>query len=180
MNQSFAVHASLPATTVWVDSTVFHNLESPSQWVKAKLFGLTCLTGRVPTFEILTAQGYVFSEVPPHLIRWRESTDPDEALSLESLVYNNCLSETFSLSVFDELRSRKAFAYFKREGRYLDAEYWFSLDFYRDNNWFHCMKLSNGQFAFTPSHKLVFPQDGVLPDNHAFPAYQKLRYAFSV
>lgn len=178
MNQAHEVHAGLAVMTVWVDSAVFHDLKADSQWVKAKVFGITCLPGRVPTFEILTADGYVFSDVPPHLVRWREKVE--DPLPLESLVYNNCLSRTFSLSIFPALKERRAFAYFRKETRYVAAAYWFSLDFYKDNNWFHCMKLENGQFAFVPSHKLVFPPDGVLPEAHQFPNYQKLRQEFAV
>lgn len=179
MNRAYDVHASLPTTTVWVNTTVFYNMEGPDRWEKAKIFGITCLPGRVPTFELLASTGYVFSDVPPHLIHWCDR-DPLEPLPLSSLVYNNCLSEKFSLAVFDELKARKAYAYFRKEERYVSAQYWFSLDFYEDNNWYHCVKLVNGQIAFVPSHKLVFPADGALPENHSFPPYQKLREEFKV
>ena len=178
MNQIYAVHASLPRTTVWVDSAVFYDMTVASKWVKASVFGITCLPGRVPTFEVLTAEGYIFSEVPPHLIQWKE--DVTDALPLASLVYNNCLSLNFSLSHFEALAERKALAYFKEENRYLDAQYWFSLDYFENNNWFHCMKLANGQVAFLPSHKLVFPAGGSLPEGHKFPQYLKLRQEFKV
>jgi hypothetical protein len=178
MNQAYDVHAGLDFVTVWVDSAVFHNMETESAWVKAKIFGITCLPGRVPTFEILTTEGYVFSDVPPHLVRWKEKVE--DPLPLESLVYNNCLSRTFSLAVFPALRERRGYAYFRNEARYVAAAYWFSLDFYQDNNWFHCLKLENGQLAFVPSHKLVFPPDGVLPEGHQFPKFQKLRQEFVV
>ena len=178
MNQAYDVHAGLDVKTVWVDSAVFRDMQAESEWVKAKVFGITCLPGRVPTFEILTSEGYVFSDVPPHLVRWREKVE--DPLPLESLVYNNCLSQTFCLSAFAALRERRAYAYFRKEERYLAASYWFSLDFYQDNNWFHCMLLDNGQISFVPSHKLVFPSAGELPDGHQFPKFKKLRQEFVV
>ena len=190
MNQHYSVHAPLETMSVWVNDTVFYNLEKDSDnWVKVKVFGLTCLKGRVPTFEILTQEGYVFSDIPPHLLRWQAPLhkEPGHELSvfkqfyaLSSLVYNNCLSEEFALASFPELMARHAFTYFKAEARYEKAHYWFSLDFYRNNNWYHCLKLANGQLAFIPSHKIVFSDNPDLPENHVFPDYKKLRHEFKV
>lgn len=181
MWSKFGVHAGLDLTTVWVDRAVFFDMVSQEpKWEKVKVFGLTCLQGRVPTFEILTSEGYVFSDVPPHLIRWKEPDAIDEGYPLSSLVYNNCLSSNFSLSAFAALGERKAYAYLKAEGKHEGAQYWFSLDFYENNNWYHCVKLDNGQVAFIPSHKLVFPSNGILAADHSFPKYQKLRHEFKV
>lgn len=180
MDKSYAVHAALEPIAAWVDSSIFDNLQSPEgTWVKAKIFGITCLKGRVPTFEVLTNDGYVFSDVPPHLIRWKIDSPSQSVFPLKSLVYNNCLSTNFSLSHFPTLAEKEAFAFLKAEEQYVAAKYWFSIDFYECNNWYHCLKLDNGQFAFIPSHKIVFPTGG-LPSNHVFPPYQKLRQEFSV
>lgn len=180
MNKIYAVHADLPTTTVWVNDAIFYNLEKESTaWVKCKLFGITCIKGRVPTFEIITSDGYVFSDVPSHMVRLQEN--PAEAqFDLPDLVYNNCLSEHFAISLFPELEQKTAFVLLKSLNQYVSAKYWFSLDFYQNNNWFHCMKLNNGQIAFIPSHKILFGAAGKLPDNHEFPRYKKLRHVFSV
>ena len=117
MNNTFAVHAPLTTTTVWVDQRVFFNMAtSPDEpkFIKSKLFGITCNAGRVPTFEIITESGYVFSEVPPHMLFWKEPKESDnDHKTLQQLVYNNCLSEHFSLSQFPELQERHAFVLFK-------------------------------------------------------------------
>jgi hypothetical protein len=177
MNKSYSVHAELPTTTVWVNENIFYNLtKDTDNWVKCKLFGITCLPGRVPTFEILTEQGYVFSDIPPHMIRLHETTSP---LALSDLVYNNCLSEEFSLTQFKELENKFAHVFFKNKNIYLKGQYWFSLDFYKNNNWYHCLKLENGQIAFIPSHKIVFTNSPDI-DSHTFPQYQKLRIEFKV
>ena len=98
MNKSYSVHAGLETMTVWVKEDIFFDLETNTDnWVKCKLFGLTCLEGRVPTFEILTNDGYVFSDIPPHMIRWCEKENTQQYL-LEDLIYNNCLSEDFVIS----------------------------------------------------------------------------------
>lgn len=181
MNQSYSVHASLPSMTVWVQAKVFYNMrEVDIPPIKCKLFGLTCMEGRVPTFEVVTADGYVFSEIPPHLIFWKNPEQVKEQFSyeLKDLVYNNCLSIDFSLTSFDELVNRNAFVFFKSKGEYESAKYWFSLDFYKDNNWYHCMLLDNGQIAFIPSHKIIFSNS--LPDVHKFPDFEKLRVTFQV
>lgn len=183
MNSSYSVHAELPSMTVWVKAEVFYNMKKPDSSpdvIKCKLFGLTCLEGNVPTFEVMAEGGYVFSEVPPHLIYWK---NPDlnevEVFTLKELVYNNCLSIDFTISFFNELANREAFVYMKEKKTYCAGKYWFSLDFYKNNNWYHCMMLENGQFAFIPSHKIVF--DGKIDKQaHKFPDYQKLRTTFSV
>lgn len=180
MNKSYSVHASLEAMTVWVKEDIFYNLETnTNSWVKCKLFGITCLSGRVPTFEILTNDGYVFSDVPPHMIRWVENSE-DTQYDLKDLVYNNALSEDFVISEFSELKARVAYVFLKEQKKYLKAQYWFSLDFYKNNNWYHAMKLDNGQIALVPSHKIVFSSDGKLKENHSFPNYKKLRKEFKV
>lgn len=180
MNKSYSVHAGLETTTVWVKEDIFFDLETDTQcWVKCKLFGITCLEGRVPTFEVLTQDGYVFSDIPPHMIRFKENSDKEQ-YPLEDLVYNNCLSEDFVLSEFKELKTRIAYVLFKSKEKYVQAQYWFSLDFYKNNNWYHCMKLENGQVAFIPSHKIVFSATGSLKENHEFPKYKKLRKEFKV
>jgi hypothetical protein len=180
MNNSYSVHASLPTQTIWVKEDIFYNMEqSTDKWVKAKVFGLTCLTGKVPCFEILTSDGYVFSDIPPHMIRFSQ---PDETkqYELQDLVYNNCLSEDFCISELDELKSRNAHVFLKDQQTYIKGQYWFSLDFYKNNNWYHCLKLSNGQVAFIPSHKIVFSDNQLPLENHQFPKYKKLRLEFKV
>lgn len=187
MNKSYSVHADLPSMTVWVKNPVFYNMNDvdyPSGVVKCKLFGLTCLEGNVPTFEVITDGGYVFSEVPPHMIYWKNPETPEmknssEAYTLKDLVYNNCLSIDFVISFFPELANREAFVFMKGAAKYVSAKYWFSLDFYKNNNWYHCMMLENGQFAFIPSHKIVF-NGNINPGEHKFPDYQKLRTTFRV
>lgn len=180
MNKSYSVHAELSSMTVWVKEDIFFNLETnTNNWVKCKLFGLTCLPGRVPTFEVVTNDGHVFSDIPPHMVHWNENFT-EEQYELENLVYNNCLSEDFVISSFSELKDRVAYVFFKEKNKYEKAQYWFSLDFYKNNNWFHAMKLSNGQIAFIPSHKIVFSSNGQLKENHEFPKYKKLRHEFKV
>lgn len=211
MNQTYDVHAPLSAITVWVKEDVFYNFEKASEtWIKCKVFGLTCLRGQVPVFDVLTEDGYIFSDIPPHLMRWKdpgitvtpsheegggkaekdqkgikERAGNEEGVErvyadLRDLVYNNCLSETFAITEFPELKQRSAFVFLKGLKQYVAAQYWLSVDFYEHNNWFHAMKLDNGQLAFLPSHKMVFPSQGVLKENHEFPAYKKLRKTFSV
>ena len=108
MNEKYSVHAPLEPTTVWVDSAAFYNMEGDNHaYVKAKIFGISCLKGRVPCFEIITSDGYVFSDIPPHFVRFCEK-QPEKSYPLESLVYNNALSSEFVISHFPELACRIA------------------------------------------------------------------------
>lgn len=185
MNGCYSVHASLPTTTVWVNENILYNADvapEDSMWVKGKLFGITCLAGNVPVFDVLIDNQYVFSDIPPHMI-WLSETriDTCPTLTLSDLVYNNCLSDHFALVQYPELERRPSQVYVKGRDLYVPAQYWFSLDFYRDNNWFHCMKLANGQLAFVPSHKIVFRDSGEpVTQSHTFPTYKKLRLTFRV
>lgn len=177
------VHTALPTQTVWVYEDVFYNLQTHhDRWVKAKLFGLSCLPHRVPCFEIITSEGHVFSDIPPHLIRFSDPLlNPPETpyYELSDLVYNNCLSESFCLVSFDELSCRYAHVYLKRLEQYVTGRYLFSLDFHHHNNWYHAIVLSQGQIAFIPSHKLTFSPSPI-PPHDPLPAYQKLRTTFHV
>ncbi len=179
MNNTYGVHAPLDVMTIWVKQDIFYDLETNTdEWVKCKLFGLTCIKDRVPTFEIMTEDGYVFSDIPPHMIRW-QLTD-DVQFDLKDLVYNNCLSEQFCISEFPELKARYAFVFLKEQKQYIKGSYWYSLDFYQNNNWYHCIKLDNGQIAFMPSHKIVLSVQDKLSEQHVFPQYKKLRHVFTV
>ncbi len=180
MNGKFSINAELPTKTVWVNQDVFYNLKEMNlPLMKCKLIGITCNKGLVPTFQILTPDGYLFSEVPPHFIFTKDVNPKENLLDLKDLVYNNCLSNDFAISSFPELKSQSSLVYFKNQLKYINAEYWFSLDFYNDNNWFHCMLLDNGQIAFIPSHKIIF-KSCLDVKQHEFPKYEKLRTFFQV
>lgn len=106
MSTKHAVHASLPVRTVWVQESVFYDMDPHKvEWVKAKLIGLTILPGQVPLFEILTEQGALFSNVPPHKVCAHnlasasevvEANTSSAALRLEDLVQVSGPIETYS------------------------------------------------------------------------------------
>jgi hypothetical protein len=181
MNKTYSVHGPLKKPLrVWVRTDVLYNFETKNQeWVKGEIFGITCIKGFVPVFDILLDGGYIFSDIPPHLVRTKK---PEEnsfpKMELNDLVYSNCSSKYFSLTSFPFLSDKNLFYHFSEKNLYLKASYIMTVDFYKGNDWLHMLELETGNLAFMPNHKIVFSKN--ISENHKFPAFKELKKTFSV
>lgn len=176
------MHQEIAPITVWISPEVFFNFQDfpkeENYLRKGKIFGVICEPGNVITFDIITDDGFVFSNVPPHCVRTVVIEDEQNALTLDELVYFNCPSHDFTYCEFDYLKNKNAFVGFKKGAVFIKGKYLFSLDFFKDYNWYHCVLLDNGQLCFMPSHKIVF-KNGSISENFKFPPFLKLRKTFS-
>jgi nicotinamide riboside kinase len=136
------------------------------QYIKAEVFSLSGYPGDVPTFSVITEEeGAVFSYIPPSALKHPDTVTPDVWLGLDDLVYHNCPQGPIAVSVHERLRGSVQ-AYFKRRDEWWRAQYLLTLDWYEGNDLLHLVLLENGQYAFLPSHKLLFNRRAVrtLPD----------------
>ena len=171
------VHATIDYTTAYVNDSILYNLETEtSQWYKCKIIGLSCNKNVVPTFHILVDDKYMFSNVPPSFINLK--SDIDMSYPLTDLIHKNCVDNEFSIHKFEHLSKSTSMVYIKSKDIYINAEYWFTIDFYNQDEWFHCMKLNNGQIAFLHSNKIVFNHSD--SKDHKFPEFKKLCIRFKV
>lgn len=73
------------------------------------------------------------------------------------------------VTTFAYLAARPVSCYLKRVERWIEGEYLFTIDWFDDNEQAHVVRLSNGQFAALPNHKIKF-RDGA----RSMPDYRKL------
>lgn len=180
-NKAF-MHQEISEIPVWIKPEVFFNFgEVPQEHNhlhKGKIFGVTCEPGSIITFNVITDDGFVFSNIPTSSLKTKENT-PDDLMDWESLVYFDCPSHDFTYCTFEHLKNKDAYVALKSQAMQ-KGKYLFSIDFHNDYNWFHCIELDVGLLAFIPSHKIVFKKVGQkLDDNFSFPKFLKLRTSFS-
>lgn len=164
------VHANLAPFHALVETQVLYNNDGREGSTPCTIFGVSSYAGHAPTFNVLLANGSVFSYVPVHRLRTGDVTD---AMDLTDLVYHDCPSERIVVTAYDALQ-RPLRAYFAKLDRWVDAKYVATVDWYTGNNLLHLLTLANGQFAMLPSHKVLFSDGGELPD------YKKLRAEWKV
>lgn len=180
-NKAF-MHQEISEIPVWIHPEVFFNYgpvpAEHNHLHKGKIFGVICEPGNIITFDVITEDGFVFSNVPPHSVQTKEDA-PASTLTWKDLVYFDCPSHDFTYCTFKHLQDKDAFVAFKGQPL-IKGKYLFSIDFYNDYNWYHCIELETGYLSFMPSHKIVFKKIGQVPtEKFSFPSFLKLRKAFS-
>lgn len=168
------VHVQIPPIAAHVRAEYLYNMD-PTRTGELRpctAFTISSYTGNAPTFQILLADGAVFSYVPPDALVHPPVTEP--ALELADLVYHDCKSVDIAVQAFEALRG-PVLAYFKRRDLWLAGTYLFTIDWYTGNELLHCVALANGQYALLPSHKLKF---GDHPPG--FEPYKKIRREWTV
>lgn len=149
------VHVQIPPIRISVRAEYLYNMDPAriGELRACTAFTVSSYVGNAPTFQILLADGAVFSYVPPNALVNAPVTAP--ALELADLVYHDCKSVDIAVQAFDALRG-PVLAYFKRRDLWLTATYLFTIDWYTGNEMLHCLALANGQYALLPSHKVKF------------------------
>lgn len=174
------VHADIPPLKAHVRGEYLYDMDPghAGEHVPCTAFAVSSYAGSVPTFNVLLADGSVFSYLPPTALvdidRRQGGESPPPLLELADLAYHNCPDADLCVHSFDELRGPVQ-AYFKRGGLWMAGEYLFTVDWYTGNDLLHLVALENGQFAFLPHHKLKF-KDGP----RDLPAYRKMHGEWKV
>ena len=166
-------HISIKPIKCEIDKGFLYNLEEHNgEWIKAKIIGLTSYPGNSLTLHVVVEEsGAIFSYMPLHSVRHKESDYPQynyHVLDYEFCHDPNMVAVEFEHLTYSSLRA------FVKDGmgtlHEYGAEYICTLDWPDDNYLQHFVKLSNGQFAAIPNHKLLVNSEDSLPD------YKKLRY----
>ncbi len=97
---------------------------------------------------------------------------------LQDLCYNDCPSENMTVVRFEELAGRPVQAYLKRCKLFIGGTYLCTLDWGDANVLLHLLELENGQFAFLPSHKILFGNNS--QNLRELPRYRAVKGTFSV
>lgn len=165
---------SIPPIKAFVETTYLYDMEPKKGLTACHIVGISAYKGQSLTFTILVEKAYIFSDIPPFALHQTDS-EFDVELSKQSISFYNCPSGTFNIFCLDELKSKLAKAFFRKEEKWIDVtEYLYTIDFYEDNLLYHFVKLQTGHFCLVPSHKINFGNKEFLPD------YKKLRHNWTV
>lgn len=108
----------------------------------------------------------------------KKGPHPFYSFPLQDLCYNDCPSENMTVVRFEELTGKPVHAYLKRCKLFIEGTYLCTLDWGDANVLLHLLELENGQFAFLPSHKVLFANN---PQSlHELPRYRAVKGTFSV
>jgi len=150
------VHVAIPPLATHVRAEHLYGMDPArvGELRPCTAFSISSYVGSAPTFQILLADGAVFSYLPPSaLVDPARRAAPE--LPLGELVYHDCKSVEISVHVFDALGG-PVLAYFKHRDLWMPGAYLFTVDWYTGNEMLHALALANGQYALLPSHKVKF------------------------
>lgn len=128
-------------------------------WVEAAWFGIHAHAGRALTLSVHMKNGAVYRHLPPHA--WSFTRDACE-WSLEDAQLWDSFSDDFSIESYPYLSCLLAKAYVG--GRWVEAEYLFTLEFL-DDGWSeapdqskasHFLRLSNGRLTIQAGNRILF------------------------
>lgn len=167
------VHCDVAPFPVRVDARYLYDMDPAreGEWVDASVFAVSSYLGHAPTFQVLTAEGAVFSYLPAQALRHGDGGGV--VLDGPELVYHDCHSTPLVAHRYEALAT-PARAFIRQRSLWLGAAYHCTLDWYEGNDLLHLLLLDNGQVALLPSHKVLFG-DGAAD---ALPRYRKLHAEF--
>jgi len=140
-----------------IDSTILFDFSTEGSY-ECSIVAINVYPNEVITFSVLLNDGSLFDYIPPSFVKDIEF-DNTNILSLKDLVYNNNQSFTFIINEFNFIKKHQntnlLHCYFKESDIWLKVrKYFFSIDWFLDNDKRHFVLLENGQFAFVPNHKI--------------------------
>lgn len=169
------IHVDMPPLPVLVRTEYFYDMDASREGTltPAVAIALAGYPSESPTFTVRTDEGALFSYVPPSALLVRGSLMPAKPLLLRELVYHNCPEGPIAVAVHGALLGPVQ-VYLKARKEWLAGEYVLTVDWYEGNDLLHLVALENGQYAFQPSHKVLFGTSRTLPD------YKKMNSTWKV
>lgn len=146
------------------------NAEKP-----VKIIGINSYKDEAITFTVVI-DGALYDYISPEHIKYHGVFENSSILSLKDLVYNNNVSEEFTVIHSEYVKKHIKSAYFKERNIWVNIlKYYFSIDWFNDNDKRHFVLLTNGQFAFVPNHKIK------LDNNMTFDkSFKKIKEVYKV
>lgn len=169
------IHASIHPFRVYVKQEYLFDMDPAyvGKFEEGKVFALSSYPGEAITFQVLLNGGAVYSYLPAEALQLHTKLI-DQPLLLNDLVYHNCPGAEIAIHVYSHLKG-PILAYFKHSQKWMKGTYKLTIDWYKENELFHLVKLENGQLAFVPSHKIKFRnEEGFMPP------YRKLHKTWNV
>lgn len=170
-------HAEVAPIKAYVKETFLYDMDpTKSGLISCFIFGVTSYPGYTLTFDIwLPDTGGTFAFVPLHsLLAYRAR--PEVEWGLADLTCRNAPDADIAVCSFEFLKEKPVHAFLKTRNCWVEAEYLFSVDWYKENELFNVLQLENGQFAALPNHRLLFGEK--LLDK--LPAYKKMHGAWRI
>ena len=165
------VHAEIAPFKAYVHEMYLYDMDpSKKGLIKCEVFGVSSYPGHMLTFTIfIPSTGATFCYIPIHALHATKAIDESAVammLSPHELQVGNCLEKDISVICYEYLRPLRVVGFFKNKEFKIDGSYLFSIDWYKQNDLWHIVKLVTGQFCALPNYRLLFnPQGQVkLPD----------------
>jgi len=156
--------------------------DSHDQRFRCSIFGFSSVVNQAPTFHFLMEDGGLWSRMPLHAFCWEESAG---IMDLQELVEYDCFSNYSAVIQYNVLQNKKV----RIVGTKLVGTYCFTIDWLNEdsnvlNTYFsetplgacaHFIKLSNGNFALQPNHKILIDDENSLtPKINSFPLIERV------
>ena len=174
MNNQHCRIASVPQHIYGkVERNILHGMDGTKGLENCVLFGITSIPSRALLFTILCESGAQWTNIPIHMLRWdqfrgQELDDDAPVHPLTDLQMWDCHGWDFAVTRYEYLREMGC-QFRKRDGSWVDASYWFTLD-HTDNGWslyppehkcYHLLLLEDGsrQIAAQPNNRILWKDD---------------------
>lgn len=172
------VHADTPKIDAFVREEFLYNL-SPDRvgaLVPVTIFGFLSYAGEHPATSVLIKKTKgIFSNIPLNALVASNATPLGPIQELSTVCPINSPSFEFTLIQYEYLRSNPRCSIFRDNQQELGV-YWFTVDWYKDNQQYHFIELDNGQFILWPQHKVLWDtRVGI-----ELPKYQKMRSVWRI
>jgi len=161
-----------------VDKKILYGLdESMTGFEPCVIFGVTSIPSRALHFSVMCESGAQWARIPLHMLR--HTTKGEYAIThpLSDLQIWDCHGWDFSVVQYEYLREMGC-SFRKRDGEFVRASYWFTLD-HTDNGYsqyppehkcYHVLLLEDGsgQIAAMPNNRILWRDDSWVRPGHKY------------
>lgn len=170
-------HVEVAPFRVWVHHKYFYDMENveAEPYVRCVVFAVSSYQGHEPTFVVRTLrEGGIFHYIPVRALA--SIKKPTFDIAEGHLCYHNCPDFWISVNQYRYLCGKVMVTFVRPEQKVISGEYILTVDWPQANQNMHLIALDSGQFAWVPSHKVLFRNK----TNAALPPYKKLRQQWIV
>lgn len=132
--------------------------------VKAEIIGISSYLNQPLTFHLLIDKAYLYSDLPIFSLFHKDNL---QSLKLKDYICPGYDIDSFCL---EALVNKNIACFDPGIKTWIHGVYLRSIDFYKDNELLHLVKINNGQFGIFPNHKINWS------GKEEFEKYEKNRY----
>ncbi len=151
------LYHSIQPIKIFIYKSILFQDPNQNGMESGKIIGIFSYKNTVPSFKILLDNGAVWDFCVPSYVRYNNDNHfTEKDFQLIDLAYQNCPSCNFAVYTEPELSKYPIDVYFKQSKCWsYSAQYLLTLDWWTANESFNLVKLTNGQLAFVPNHKMM-------------------------